>query len=199
MGKTLALPGMSGHLQTSGWIRQVHSHWYGGPSTRSRGSPFSLSVGDPGRLLRGGGSGVEASRKLGRGRGQRKARKVWGPQAHLLPPTAAEPASCPPGSCPSPPPSPLLCITQHLSRRCHNRLWQQSPGKTWGRARRSGCPTLGSARVTLSPGRVWARESVAAAWPVVKGPSQLFPWATWGKEEHWTGSPNVEFCSLTHL
>lgn len=23
MGKTLALPGMAGHLQTSGWIRQV--------------------------------------------------------------------------------------------------------------------------------------------------------------------------------
>lgn len=157
MGKTLALPGMAGHLQTSGWIRQVRR-----PQHRAQREPFSLNVENPGRLLRGGGSGVEASRKLGRGRGLTKAHKVWGPlgrrpQTRLLP-TATELASCPPGSCPSPPPSLLLCITQRLSRRCHNRLWQQSAGKTWGRAQRSECPTLGSARVPLSPA-VWGSGS----------------------------------------
>lgn len=133
------------------------------PQHSTEQEPFRLEVENPGRLLGGGGLGIGALRKLGR-RNLERVPKVWGllgdgpPQASpvLLP--AAEPASCPPGSCLSPPPSPLLCITQHLRRRCHNRLWQPRSGnealeKPGAEPRGVNAPCLGHAqrlRVTQS-------------------------------------------------
>lgn len=58
-------------------------------------------------------------------------------------------------------------------------------------------PHAGKCKGDTEPGCVGVRESVAAAWPVVRGPSQLFPWATWGQEEHWTGSPNADLLPVS--
>lgn len=65
LGETLALPRRAEYLQTSGLIRQVRSNWRGSPSAVPW-EPFQLNADNSGRLLRGGRSGIRASRKLGR-------------------------------------------------------------------------------------------------------------------------------------
>lgn len=74
------------------------------PQHRAEREPFSLNVENPGRFLKGGGSGVEASRKLGRGRGLRKAHKA--PAAPRL--AFSLPLQL------SPPPALLVPVLPHL-------------------------------------------------------------------------------------
>lgn len=73
MGETLALPRSAGWLQTSGWTKQVRLI---GTESSAEREPFSLKAENPGRLLRGGDSGIGASGKLGRRRSLERARKV---------------------------------------------------------------------------------------------------------------------------
>lgn len=113
----LAEPGV---FKTSRWVRQVHSNCPGG-SRAVPWEPFGLNVENSGRLLGGGSPGIGASSKLGRRKGLGRAHRFGGCP---LPPTTAEPTSCLPGSCPSPPPSHLCITQQHLRRRCHNRIGQ---------------------------------------------------------------------------
>lgn len=149
LGETPAPPRRAEYLQTSGLIRQVCSNWRGSPSAVPW-EPFQLNVDNSGRLLRGGRSGIGASRKLGRRNGLGRAHGFGGCWASPPHPTAAEPA-------------PLVPVLTHIllpsaslstwagvaTTGFGNQVWQQSTGTTWGRAQRSECPTLGERGVAL--------------------------------------------------